>query len=661
MFRWILAAFVLLSSLAGHFAGAQEADGTIARIRTSAQRALAALPARRYPAWQGPLGRWPGPWPGVLASSRNAMATVDLLLKLESTSGTTLAMPPSLYRQPQRVEDIAPSQLDSRASSMQRNRAAFALASADVAQADVLRTKGVELALLSAWRGDGAITAKAIDMLSAFADRAPFQRPGWSLTDDSISLPAGGDGVWLATAWGIGGIVDMVGLMGDRVPPALRARLDATLRAEVERIVSDWADARPWYVKGKDVASNQWIEPSVALARACIHLSDPALMPAYELAIENLGRSIAAQGADGAFMEGFGYAEQTCGPLFDCLSAVRAAGDTRLDGEPWAANAWSWFVQMNLVGGAVVNSHDCRMSQRPDWALRTPMPSEVSVLLGTGKQAAVEAGRFLFPQGSATLPGIRWSAATAGARPAPMQVPTFAAFPSQGQVIWRSAWEPPAAKPGAMAIWVRGGTAAEGHLHRDNGQVSVINGARHVLMECGTPDYGAAAFEDRYARAAGHGIMQVGELRPRGRAVDVPMEVRKLDSSGGDIRLDTTRSSTAARSCTRDVAWDDRGRVVIIDAVSFSSDVPAGTEVYRFHTGSTEPLQASGGGRAWDVSWRGARMELRSDRPMTVRQESWPDAVRAPFRHQVLTIHINSPADGFKLDSTLQVDRSVID
>jgi hypothetical protein len=656
--------FLCVAMVIGVFVGpatAAPADQSTERIRAAAGRALAALPSRRYPAWSGGFGSWPGPWPGVLAASRNSMATVDLLLQLERGVQSTIAMSPSLYRRPTDLEGIAPSQLDSRSASMVRNKVAFALASCDVAQADVLRTKGVELAMISAWRGDAAATAKALDMLAAFADRSPLQRPGWSLTDDSITLRPGGDGVWLATAWGIGGIVDMVGLMGDRIPSDLRSRLDQTVRAELERIVTDWADARPWYVKGRDVASNQWIEPCVAMVRACLHLRDPALGPAYDLAVENLGLSIAAQGADGAFMEGFGYAEQTCGPLSDCLGAMQAIGDARLRSEPWSTKAWAWFLHMNLVGGAVLNSHDCRMSQRPDWAMRTPMPSEVSVLLGSGDPAAIDAGMFLFPQGSATLPGIRWSTAIAQRPAAPMRLPTFASFPSQGQVVWRSAWEPPAARPGALAVWVRGGTLGEGHLHRDNGQVSVVNGSRHVLMECGTPDYGAAGFEERYARAAGHGIMQVGEVSPRGRPVAVAMEVRTLDASGGSVRMDTTQASTAARSCTREVTWDDRGRVVIIDAVSFTAPVPAGTEVYRFHTGSTEPLEISGSGLSWNVSWRGATLALRADRPILVAQQDWPDAVRPPFRHRVLTIEVAGRADGLKLDSTLQVDRRVVD
>jgi len=35
--------------------------------------------------------------------------------------------------------------------------------------------------------------------------------------------------------------------------------------------------------------------------------------------------------------------------------------------------------------------------------------------------------------------------------------------------------------------------------------------------------------------------------------------------------------------------------------------------------------------------------------------------VRPPFRHRVLTIAVAGAADGLKLDTTLQVDRRVVD
>jgi hypothetical protein len=180
-------------------------------------------------------------------------------------------------------------------------------------------------------------------------------------------------------------------------------------------------------------------------------------------------------------------------------------------------------------------------------------------------------------------------------------------------------------------------------------------------MEAGTPDYGAPGYEDRYAGAAGHGVMQVSPVQPASQPRPCAMTVRALDASGGSVTMDLASASRLARTSTRGVTWDAQGRIVIEDAVSFGAPVEAGTEVYRFHVGSDEPVAIGGSGRSWDVRWRGATMALRADRGITVAQQSWPDAIRAPFRHRVITITVPAAADGLRLDTTIQVDRATIE
>ena len=208
---------------------------------------------------------------------------------------------------------------------------------------------------------------------------------------------------------------------------------------------------------------------------------------------------------------------------------------------------------------------------------------------------------------------------------------------------------------------MRSGTAGENHVQRDNGQITVMNGRRFVLMEAGTPDYGAPGYEDRYAGAAGHSVMQVSPVLPASQPRPCTMTVRSLEESGGSITMDLASASRLARSSTRGVAWNAQGRIVVEDAVAFGAPIEAGTEVYRFHVGSTDPVMISGSGRSWDVRWRGATMALRADRPVRVAQQSWPDAIRAPFRHQVVTISVVGQSDGLKLDTTVQVDRTITD
>ena len=633
------------------------------RAIDAAQRALGAIRTRTGPSWTGPLQAAPNPWPGLFEQSRGSIALVNRLLALEASAKRSSADPLTRVRRPMSFDQIDPTQLDRDALKLQRNRDLYALARADVNQAAYLRQYGVELSVVVAWRKDPALLARALALLDAFVDHRPLQRPGSTLSSDDMTMPAGGDGVWLATAWGMSGIVEMLDLLGDQVPAQLRARLDLLLREEVMRICEDWADRRPWFVRVHTPVSNQWLEPSLALVQACLHLKDPRLAPCYDLGVENIAQTLAALGSDGAFLEGFSYANQSAGPLFDGVRAVRANGDRRLDGFAYLDHAWEWFAHMNLGAGVLVHTYDSRMMNRPDWARTSPTPSEASVYLSSAAPGGLAAARFLLPDADASVTGVRYAFALAGARgPSAMPLPTYASFPSQGQVVWRSAWEAPATSaPKALAVMVRSGTAGENHVQRDNGQITVMNGRRFVLMEAGTPDYGAPGYEDRYAGAAGHSVMQVSPVLPASQPRPCTMTVRSLDESGGSITMDLASASRLARSSTRGVAWNAQGRLVIEDAVTFGAPIEAGIEVYRFHVGSTDPVMISGSGRSWDVRWRGATMALRADRPVRVAQQSWPDAIRAPFRHQVVTISVVGQSDGLKLDTTVQVDRTVTD
>lgn len=633
------------------------------RAVAAAQRALGAVRPRSGPSWAGPLQAAPNPWPALFEQSRGSIELVNRLLALESSARRSAADPLSRVRRPMSFDQIDPTQLDRDALKLQRNRDVYALARADVNQSAYLRQYGVELAVVVAWRKDPALLARALALLESFLDHRPLQRPGSTLSSDDMAMPAGGDGVWLATAWGMSGIVEMLEILGDQVPPTLRVRLELLLREEIARICEDWADRRPWFVRVHTPVSNQWLEPSLALVQACLFLKDARLAPCYDLGVENIAQTLAALGSDGAFLEGVSYANQSAGPLFDGVRAVRANGDRRLDGFAYLDHAWEWFAHMNLGAGVLVHTYDSRMMLRPDWARSSPTPSEASVILASASPAALQAARFLLPDADASVTGVRYAFALAAARgAAPMPLPTFASFPSQGQVVWRSAWEAPAsASPKALAVTVRSGTAGENHVQRDNGQVTVLNGRRFVLMEAGTPDYGAPGYEDRYAGAAGHSVMQVSPVQPASQPRPCTMSVQSLDASGGALTMDLASASRLARASTRGVTWNEQGRIVIEDAVAFGAPVDAGAEIYRFHVGSGDPVVITGSGRSWDARWRGATMALRADRAIVVGQQSWPDAVRAPFRHQVITVSVPASANGLKLDTTIQVERSVVD
>ena len=609
--------------------------------RIKAAEALSAVPGtRRTSDWNGPLAYRVAEWNAIFDMARDSAALRQQLMALTNGAKSNLVnADPALYRRPMTTGQIHPSQLSSRADAAGPNREVFALAMADCSQSEFVRRQGMELAITAAYLQDAECLAKCIDILTACKDRFPLQRAGWTAYDPNLVLPPGGDGVWLATSWGISGIVDMLTVLGDRVPAALRSDLNTLLRKEVELIVRDWADKRPWYVKSRAIQSNQWIEPCVGLIKATLYLSDPQLLPAYNLGVENLAASLAMQGNDGAFMEGVSYANMTVGMLFESLDDLRSNGDMRCHVNPFVGNCWKWFTQMLMPGHQLVNTYDSRMSMLPDWAISTPLGSLVNAGFGSGDAGAIPALSALFPSGNASIAGVRYQAALTGLGAASAELlPTYAYFQSSQHVVWRSKWEAPSQPQTAFGLFVRGGSPVDSHGHRDQGQVSVYSGDRIILMECGMTDYGSADHEMKYARAAGHGIMQIGEILPRNRAVNAPITVERLDTAGGKVRVDTTAAYQGVRSCQREVEWQAAGRVVINDTVELEAEVPAGTEFYRFHTGASAPVTVEQAKDGWRVSWPGVMMQISSSAPIEVEQVQWPDAVKAPFMHQAIII-----------------------
>jgi hypothetical protein len=592
-----------------------------------------------------------------MTAAQTSPALRQLILSVDLTASNTGNS--YKYVRPYSLADIHPSMLNPRVASLGANSEQYGLAIADCAQAFFVQRQGVNLAIAGVYANNPTYIAKSIEILNAMIDHSPIQRPGWTLMYPESTLPEGGDGVWLATNSGICGIVDMLSILGDRVPATTRDSLHNLLRAEVGRITADWAARRQWFVRSQDVASNQWIEPNIGLVKACLYLQDPALVDAYNMGVENLARSIKALGEDGAFLEGFSYCSQTSGALFDVLANLKANGDMRCHAFPYVNNAWKWALHMYLPGRRFVNSHDSGLSNLPSWALTAPMDCLAAAAVGSSDPEAIPTLKQFFNNGLPLISGIRYKLAADSASTS-SGFPTFAFFPSQQQLVWRSEWQAPAVnQQTALAVWLKGGSIRDGHSHRDQGQVSIYCGNRIVLMDCGTPDYSTAGFEVNYASAAGHGIMQIGELLPRSRPVDAPVTVSVLNQDGGDVLIDTTTAYTAAHSCTRKVQWSSEGIFTINDKVTLINSANAGAEYYRFHTGSAEALTISGSGTSWQVDWAGTSATITASRPIAIEQVDWPDATKQPFHHRALIIRGVDPGTSLEVSTRIVVDRSV--
>jgi hypothetical protein len=548
-------------------------------------------------------------------------------------------------------EQIPVSDVDKIALQSGRNRDLRALSMSDCTQADRLVRVGVPAAIAARYVNDPVLEARAIEMLRAAATWVPLQRPGWSLGAPDRTLPTGGDGVNMATSWGVSGILDMLEVLGDRVPPDLKATLDANLRGEIAAVCDTWISRRAWFVTSKAVSSNQWIDPCVALVRACLHLGDPTLANAYELGVANLLQSLDAMGADGAFLEGVTYAQMSLPNLCLAALAMRDAGDTRCSNHPFMRSAWRWFMHMRMPREALVNVSDSHMASIPSWAQRAPLDGISMTALASGDPGACAAVRAAFPEVANSTAGLMLAAAPLAA--APTSIGRWAHFPSQALLVWRADGSPTP----ACTLWAKGGSqACTSHGHRDAGQVSVFFGGNPVLIECGTPDYADPTYERDFAGAAGHGIMQVRPLVPHGVPIDAPLRVERLDDAGGAFTLDTSAGYVGVRRCQRSVAWSV-DLVRIEDRIEFASAVPTGTEVLRWHTGSAGAVTIAGTGGSWTASWPGVALRIDANIDVDVTQVLVPDRVLQPQRHAALLLKSVHDVQSCTITTSVRADK----
>lgn len=628
----------------------------------SAERALGAIGQRPLPPMADTTLRFdPTNWDSVYELAANSAELREMLAGLNATADRiATGHGREMYVRPQNYGQVPASMVDPALQSLQpaARRDMSQLAIVDTIQTNYLRTNGVILAVVAKRTRNAAYLAKCIDMLESLNAYVPLQRPGYTYGTQSIAMTPDGDGVWLATAWGMDAIIEMLSVLGDDVPRDLQLRLRRQLREEIARIAGDWADRRPWFVKSRAFQSNQWLEPNIALVKACLFLGDPALRPAYELGAQNIALSLGKLGSDGSFNEGVSYAEMTVERLHEVLECMRRAGDLRCASSGFARNNWRWFAQMLMPGRMLVNSYDSALSRLPSYNVETPLSGFGAAALATADAEALPTVRSLFPRfrGNYSVPAIRLAAALAAAQtPSSMLIVPHAFFPDQQHLTWRSEFQAPSTPQTALGLWLKGGSPGDNHCHRDQGQVSVYRGDRQILIDCGTPEYSAADYDSYYSATAGHGTFQYGALRPNGAPVSAPITVRALGNDGGEVSINCTAAYPVAESFVRGVSWTRQGTFRIDDRVSLRSAAPAGSELFRFHTGSASVLQVQGAGRNWTIAWDGAEMALTSTVDIDVSQLRLPDKVTASQVHQAIIIRCVEDCGEIGLTSVLRV------
>ncbi|MBT3290961.1 MAG: hypothetical protein HN380_26690, partial [Victivallales bacterium] len=584
-----------------------------------AKRAVA--PPTRHPhpkltPWAGEL-RFPEfPWNEVFAfaeeDEKAKRALADIVKRAESYSKLPVAT------RKFKLEDIPEKQRDGRYKYAGGNSEVFALAMHDCTNGGMLIRHMVPLALAARLTEKPEYVAWVNRQLAEVATWSPLQRPGWTQYNPNATLAPGGDGNWLATGYSMKAIVHTLLLMGDRVPAELQATFRALLQKEIDSIRDDWTSRRPWFVRSDYPATNQWVLPNMALVYACLYLGDERNRAAYEAGVHNLARTCLAQGEDGSWSEGLGYGTMSAEYLFWAAWALHRNGDDRLLDYGFARNFNDWLIHMAMPGGYCVNAFDCgryQMGSRPHDSFL------LSALL-VGRPDAYWAGENLFRQVPSSFSGLLFRYFSSAREKVVAEPKTFAFFPHQQVLTWRSNWN----RNYGMGLWIRGGSLRDSHCHRDNGHLSVYNGTTPVLIEAGTPSYADRDLPVKYSPAAGHNMLQPAaakESNNRGR--HTPLTVKRLDEVGGEVSIDGTNALPGVDEWIRTITWERAGRVALDDSVTLDHEVAAGSELFRFHTGSPKPVAITGAGREWTVRWGGATLALVGDRELQVDQTPWPD------------------------------------
>jgi hypothetical protein len=556
---------------------------------------------------------------------------------------------------------LSPKFLDGQTASVRSDRKElFALSMSDAAQTSWLRRNGFLMAVAAKRTNNPEHVSRVLKLLEILNSYQPLQRNGRSAHDLSVPIDPRGEGVWLATAWGISAIVDILTALGDAVPPDLRTRLTDQIRTEIRRICEDWRDQVPWFARTRYVQSNQWMEVSAGLIKGCLFLGDPELLPAYNLGVDNILCSLAAHGSNGEYLEGLNYAQAILGPVLEVTEQMRLSGDARAAGSTFASNNWKWFAHMHLPAMHSVNCGDARDSMLPSYCKNVPYSSFSAAARAVGSPSA-STMRFLYPNPTpiGALEALLYADfLSVNAGSSQVSIDTFAYFPGQELVVWRNRFEPIANGQTAFTLWVKGGTIREDHVRREQGHVSIGVGARTVISNCGTSDYLDPLYVSNYGGSAGSNIMQIGQLEVTHKTINAPVTVNTLGPAGGEVDMNTS-AAYINTTCTRNVSWDSAGNVRIIDNVSLPSAAASGTEIYRFHTGSAAPLNISGSDKEWDVTWTGTTLHLSADSPIVVDQVTSPNKIKAPFQHQTIRIKTKDGTARLQLVSDFVIDLSV--
>lgn len=505
-------------------------------------------------------------------------------------------------------------------------------------------------------------------ILKEISTHVPFERFGWTIADCdfnpdlriySANEPVN-DGKYLGTPWYNNGVISMMHALGTAgITLGLETKLRDLLKGEIYGLVENWKEKYAWYTKGQLTGlpigagqpnTNQWIEPAASIINLALYLGDKKFLPAYNLGVALLAESFHYEGDDGGFAEGFGYAQQTVGEMVNSVNYMTSTGDTRLVDPvkfPFIQNYWQWAIDCQLPGNYIINCQDNRGSQQVDYTIAYYWPTIISSALAYQGNTALANCKYLFPNILNDLQGIKYFNAIQGITAA-LTIPNYKFYPDKQQVIWRTGRDKPSVignpydvglstfgntADAHYAIWAKGSSVKEGHKHTDQGHISVYQGYKVILMECGV-DYDTTNPNlinpiDTLQQATGHNMMQVDAV-DKSVVVTAPITVTTLGATSGNITINGTCAYTKINNCTRNIVWNAKGfnnplTVKISDTFNKTSGVTVGVEVYRFHTGNTNGISITGSGTGWTASWANVTMGFTSNFSINIGQTGFND------------------------------------
>jgi len=554
--------------------------------------------------------------------------------------------------------------LDGRSNALEDEiRETFALAMSDHGASGACASELPQLAAAYRLTGEAVFRDRVLAQLEEMATWVPLQRPGWTLYTPGHRLPADGkDGNWLATGQGVRAIVLTLELMPEHaVPGALRARLYALLEAEIAGVTDDWQTKRPWFVRGDNPITNQWVLPTEGLVSACLAVGKDRFPDAYELGVGNLLKALDAHGANGEFEEGVGYASFTVTSMLHAAHAMAVHGDRRALEHPFLSRFPTWLIHHLQPGDMLINCFDAGPAYGAADRIR-PLLSLLAVCTGSAEARWALTCQVGGP--SDDLPGL---AARALPSAETVQPPLFAYYERATRVNWRSSWN-----DGATGVWVRGGHPTDQHDHQDRGHVNFIAHGKPVLIEAGTPAYHHPLMMTHYTTGAGHNVLQLGAVFPEsnaeaGQLVQLPgwqknggvapITVQRLDDSGGDVTVDGTACYEGLEIWRRHVAWDAE-RLVVNDEVALAGET-RDIILFRWHLGTKDRAVIDGEGTSFSVSWPGAALSFEGSAPLVLELLPMPDNTLEGHTgeaepgnyHTCIVVKTAQPCTAFSLDT----------